>query len=99
MKKLSIIITLLCTGCSGIFLRYDYPSALQSLPDCSKVHAINNDYITYSKVEGKVETKLDLFGHTVYTNYVISVTNFYKAYYSSEGEIYKTVPVINGKTN
>lgn len=97
MKKLSIIIALLCTGCTGMFLRYSYEPALKSLPDCSKVHAINNDYITYSKVEPKVETKIDVLGHIVYTNYVISVTNFYRAYYGTEGNIYKTVLTTNGK--
>lgn len=92
MKNLSIIITsLLLSGCSGMFLRYTYEPALQSLPDCSKVHAINNDYITYSKVEPKVIIKSDIEGNVIYTNYVISVTNFYRAYYGSEGRIYKTV--------
>lgn len=93
MKKnlATILASCLLTGCSGMFLRYTYEPALQSLPDCSKVHAINNEYITYSKVEPKLMTVSDIKGNIIYTNYVISVTNFYRAYYGSEGRIYKTV--------
>ena len=91
MKTSIIIITLLCTGCTGMFLRYTYEPALQSLPDCSKVHAINNSYITYSKVEPKVIIKSDIESNVTYTNYVISITNVYHAYYTTDGKIYKTV--------
>jgi hypothetical protein len=91
-KNLAIIfVSCLLTGCSGVFLRYSYEPALQSLPDCSKVHAINNNYITYSKVDPKVIIKSDTEGNVIYTKYIISVTNFYKAYYLAEGKIYKTV--------
>ena len=82
MKKL-ICLLLLCTGCkhSTMFLRYQYDVALQNLPPCSKVHKVNNEYITYSLVEESTN------------NVYFSHTNYYKAYYSSEGKIYKTVPV------
>ena len=71
----------MCTGCSGtsMFLRYSYNRALENLPSCSKVHAINNSYITYSMIEDSTNSV-----------YVIH-TNYYKAYYTTEGSIYKTV--------
>ncbi len=79
MKKL-LIIALLSTGCTGgMLLRYSYNRALENLPPCSKVHAINNDYITYSMIEESTNSV-----------YVIN-TNYYKAYYTTEGSIYKTV--------
>lgn len=79
MKKL-LIIGLLCTGCtSGMLLRYSYNRALETLPPCSTVHAINNDYITYSMIE-------------VSTNNVYNVnTNYYRAYYNTDGKITKIV--------
>ncbi len=80
MKKL-LIITLLCTGCNtGIFLRYNYPKALGSLPPCSRVHSINNNYITYSMIETST--------NNVYTTH----TNYYRAYYNCDGKITKTTP-------
>ena len=79
MKNLLFII-LLCTGCeTGMFLRYSYNRALENLPPCSKVHSINNDYITYSMIQEST--------NNVYTIY----TNYYKAYYTMEGTIYKTL--------
>lgn len=79
MKKL-LIITILCTGCtSGMYLRYNYEKALERLPQCSKVHAINNDYITFSMIESST--------NNVYTAY----TNYYRAYYSMDGKITKIV--------
>ena len=78
MKKL-LIIALLSTGCtSGMYLRYSYNKALERLPQCSRVHAINNDYITYSLVESST--------NNVYTVY----TNYYRAYYNVDGKITKT---------
>ena len=62
-----------------MFLRYQYETALKNLPPCSKIHSINNDYITYSLVEDNTN------------NVYFSNTNFYKAYYSADGKIYKTV--------
>ena len=80
MKNL-LIILLLCTGCtSGMYLRYSYNRALQNLPLCSKVHAINNDYITYSMIEPSTNSV-----------YVIH-TNYYRAYYTTDGKIIKTTP-------
>jgi len=79
MKNL-LIIALLATGCtSGMYLRYNYNKALQNLPACSKVHAINNDYITFSMVESST--------NNVYTVY----TNYYRAYYSMDGKITRIV--------
>lgn len=79
MKKL-LIIALLTTGCtSGMYLRYNYNKALERLPQCSRVHAINNDYITYSMVESST--------NNVYTVY----TNYYRAYYNVDGKIIKTI--------
>jgi hypothetical protein len=79
MKKL-LIIALLTTGCtSGMLLRYNYNKALERLPQCSKVHAINNDYITYSTIEQST--------NNVYTVY----TNYYRAYYNVDGKIIKTI--------
>lgn len=79
MKKL-LIIALLTTGCtSGMLLRYNYNKALETLPPCSKVHAINNDYITYSMIEQST--------NNVYTVY----TNYYRAYYNVDGKIIKTI--------
>ncbi len=79
MKKL-LIIALLTTGCtSGMLLRYNYNKALERLPQCSKVHAINNDYITYSMIEQST--------NNVYTVY----TNYYRAYYNVDGKIIKTI--------
>ena len=79
MKKL-LFITLLCAGCeTGMFLRYSYNRALENLPPCSKVHSINNNYITYSMIQEST--------NNVYTVY----TNYYNAYYTSEGTIYKTI--------
>jgi hypothetical protein len=79
MKKL-LIIALLCTGCSsGMLLRYSYNRALETLPPCSRVHAINNNYITYSMVENST--------NSVYTVY----TNYYRAYYNCDGKIIKTI--------
>lgn len=79
MKKL-LIIALLTTGCtSGMLLRYNYNKALERLPQCSRVHAINNDYITYSMIEEST--------NNVYTVY----TNYYRAYYNVDGKIIKTI--------
>jgi len=79
MKKL-LIIALLSTGCtSGMYLRYNYTKTLQALPPCSRVHSINNNYITYSMVEQLT--------NNVYT----SQTNYYKAYYNCDGKITKTI--------
>ena len=79
MKKL-LIIALLSTGCTGgMLLRYSYNRALETLPPCSRVHAINNDYITYSMIE--VST------NNVYT----ANTNYYRAYYNTDGKITKIV--------
>lgn len=79
MKKL-LIITLLSTGCtSSMYLRYSYNKALERLPQCSRVHAINNDYITFSMIESST--------NNVYTSH----TNYYKAYYSMDGKITKIV--------
>ena len=78
MKNL-LIATLLFTGCtSGMYLRYSYNRALENLPDCSKVHAINNEYITYSMIENST--------NSVYTVY----TNYYRAYYNYDGKIINT---------
>jgi hypothetical protein len=79
MKKL-LIIALLCTGCSsGMLLRYSYNRALETLPHCSRVHAINNNYITYSMIENSTNSV-----------YVVH-TNYYRAYYNCYGEIIKTI--------
>ena len=78
MKSL-LIATLLFTGCtSGMYLRYSYNRALENLPACSTVHAINNRYITYSMVENST--------NSVYTVY----TNYYRAYYNTDGKIINT---------
>ena len=78
MKSL-LIATLLFTGCtSGMYLRYSYNRALETLPNCSTVHAINNRYITYSMVENST--------NSVYTVY----TNYYRAYYNTDGKIINT---------
>ena len=78
MKSL-LIATLLFTGCtSGMYLRYSYNRALETLPLCSRVHAINNHYITYSMIEAST--------NSVYVMY----TNYYRAYYTSDGQISKT---------
>ena len=80
MKKL-LIIALLSTGCTGgMLLRYSYNRALETLPPCSRVHAINNNYITYSMVE--------ISTNNVYTTY----TNYYRAYYNCDGKITKITP-------
>ena len=80
MKSL-LIATLLFTGCtSGMYLRYSYNRTLEALPPCSRVHAINNRYITYSLVENST--------NSVYTVY----TNYYRAYYNCDGKIIKTTP-------
>jgi len=79
MKKL-LIIALLSTGCtSGMYLRYNYYKALERLPQCSKVHSVNNKYITYSMIENST--------NNVYTVH----TNYYHAYYNCDGVIYKIV--------
>ena len=79
MKNL-LIIALLATGCtSGMYLRYSYNKALERLPQCSRVHAINNDYITFSMIETST--------NNVYTSH----TNYYRAYYSADGKITKIV--------
>ena len=79
MKKL-LITTLLFTGCtSGMYLRYSYNKALEALPPCSRVHAINNDYITYSMIENST--------NSVYVLY----TNYYRAYYNCDGKIINTI--------
>lgn len=79
MKNL-LIIALLCTGCtSGMYLRYSYNRALENLPSCSRVHAINNDYITYSMIENST--------NSVYVVY----TNYYRAYYNIDGKITKII--------
>jgi hypothetical protein len=78
MKSL-FIATLLFTGCtSGMYLRYSYNRALEALPPCSRVHAINNRYITYSMIEPST--------NTVYKIY----TNYYRAYYNCDGKIINT---------
>ena len=78
MKSL-LIATLLFTGCtSGMYLRYSYNRALEKLPNCSRVHAINNRYITYSMIENSTNSV-----------YVIH-TNYYRAYYNCDGKIIKT---------
>lgn len=79
MKKL-LIIALLSTGCtSGMYLRYNYNKALETLPPCSQVHIINNRYITYSLVESST--------NNVYTSH----TNYYRSYYNVDGKIIKTI--------
>jgi hypothetical protein len=78
MKSL-LIATLLFTGCtSGMYLRYSYNRALETLPKCSTVRAINNKYITYSMIEPST--------NNVYVIY----TNYYRAYYNISGDITKT---------
>ena len=78
MKSL-LIATLLFTGCtSGMYLRYSYNRTLEALPPCSRVHAINNRYITYSMVENSK--------NSVYTVH----TNYYRAYYNTDGKIINT---------
>ena len=78
MKSL-LIATLLFTGCtSGMYLRYSYNRALETLPKCSTVRAINNRYITYSMIENST--------NSVYTVY----TNYYRAYYNTDGKIINT---------
>ena len=78
MKSL-LIATLLFTGCtSGMYLRYSYNKALEKLPLCSRVHVINNRYITYSMIEPSTNSV-----------YVIH-TNYYRAYYTTDGKISKT---------
>ena len=78
MKSL-LIATLLFTGCtSGMYLRYSYNRALETLPPCSRVHAINNRYITYSMIENST--------NSVYTVH----TNYYRAYYNTDGKIINT---------
>jgi len=78
MKSL-LIATLLFTGCtSGMYLRYSYNRALETLPKCSTVRAINNKYITYSMIEQSTN------------NVYIIYTNYYKAYYNVSGNITKT---------
>jgi hypothetical protein len=78
MKNL-LIIALLSTGCiSGMYLRYSYNRALENLPPCSRVHAINNDYITYSMIENSTNSV-----------YVVK-TNYYRAYYNTGGKIINT---------
>ena len=70
---------MLFTGCtSGMYLRYSYNKALERLPQCSRVHAINNDYITFSMIEQST--------NNVYTVH----TNYYRAYYNCDGKIVKT---------
>ncbi len=78
MKSL-LIATLLFTGCtSGMYLRYSYNRALETLPKCSTVHGINNRYITYSMIEQSTN------------NVYIIYTNYYRAYYTIDGDIIKT---------
>lgn len=78
MKNL-LIIALLCAGCtSGMYLRYSYNKALENLPPCSRVHTINNDYITYSMIENSTNSV-----------YVVK-TNYYRAYYNTNGKIINT---------
>ena len=79
MKNL-LIALLLGTGCtSGMYLRYSYNRALENLPLCSRVHAINNDYITYSMIENSTNSV-----------YVVH-TNYYRAYYNCDGKIINTI--------
>ena len=79
MKNL-LIVLLLGTGCtSGMYLRYSYNRALENLPLCSRVHAINNDYITYSMIENST--------NSVYVVHTIS----YRAYYNCDGKIINTI--------
>jgi hypothetical protein len=79
MKNL-LIVLLLCTGCTnGMYIRYSYNRALENLPLCSRVHAINNDYITYSMIENST--------NSVYVLY----TNYYRAYYNCDGKIINTI--------
>jgi len=86
MKKL-LIIALLATGCtSGMYLRYSYNKALERLPQCSRVHAINNNYITFSMIEEST--------NNVYTSH----TNYYRAYYSVDGKLVK-ITKIDERTN
>lgn len=70
----------LLMGCasSTMFLRYTYEPVFTQLPPCSRVISINNDFVTYSSTEGEFNT----------------VTNYYRAYYSTEGKVYKTVHII-----
>ena len=78
MKNL-LIIALLSTGCtSGMYLRYSYNKALETLPPCSRVHTINNRYITYSMIENSTNSV-----------YVVK-TNYYRAYYNTGGKIINT---------
>ena len=87
----TIIIATIVAGCeSGMFLRYSYNKALESLPACSKIHQINNSYITYSILEALPSETTNLNTNVLYDDYN---TNYYNAYYTAEGDIYKIIKI------
>ena len=98
MKRLIIIIALLCSGCS-MFLRYQYQVALRNLPPNTRVVDIDNAYITYetyttNHLDGKLVTvggkQYTTTNGTHFTPYEVVTVNVYKAQYAADGVIIKT---------
>ena len=80
MKKLLILLTLIAqTGC--VCLRYTYEPAVNKVAKEGTIKKITNDYIEYeTHSTNDVTTK------------VIKTTT-YRAYYATDGSIYKTTQI------
>jgi hypothetical protein len=101
MKKLIIIITLLCIGCST-FLRYNYEQALRNIPQNTRVVDITNDHIVYetyttNKIVGNLITvngkQYATTNGVTFTPYDVVTVNVYKVKYSADGNILNTVKI------
>jgi hypothetical protein len=77
MKKLILTLIILATQTGCVCLRYTYEPAVNEVAKKGVIKRITNDYIEYETYTTNVVT----------TSVVKSTT--YKAYYTSEGKIYK----------
>lgn len=87
MKKLtkSLIIAatltvLFTTGCVSV-LRYQYQEALNQIPKDVKIKNVTNDYIEYYRVKTN-KVSVEVFENDTY-----------RAYYHTDGTIYKTTRI------
>ena len=69
MRYLCFLCYVFITGCST-WLRYDYESALTSLPKDATVDKITNDYIEYHTTMGSYKAYYDVAGKIYKTNQI-----------------------------
>lgn len=77
-----LITTFFVSIVSSGCLRYNYEHALKNVPEYGRVQSINNKYIVYSMTE---------LHHDIIT------TNYYRMYYTSNGQVFKTIQTKNAR--